>query len=226
MTYDVVKDLYLPFWVLIIGSLVVFLAQLSHKRETLAAVILAEINQILIDITSTIEYLSSDSHYWLSEGHVINTAPLDTSPPPRFYHAAIPELHLFRTAEVKKIFSFYQQYEKTENLKKNLFLRIREYANAAKPLDKKAVERLMVEKTRTVQSYLAILNSVTFPISKLKKLPDSYLVESTASIAQRINLLSSSQHMEVDKMCSPKHEPVKQAEPPKKEEQKEGDKKA
>ena len=196
MELDLITELYLPLWVLIFGSLLVFLVQLHHKRETMTTVLLAEINQLLGEMEVAKEYLADDSHYWLRQGETISTAPLDTAPPPRFYYAAIPELHLLRTKEVKKVFAFYQQYERTENLKKNLFQRIREYVDAAQPLDKSAIDRLLVEKKRVVSNYNAVLRSLNAPVTKIGSLPDFYEVESTASIARRINRISSTQQKE------------------------------
>lgn len=158
-------------------------------------------------------YLDSDEHYWLKEGVKITTAPLDTMPPPRFYNSAVTELYLLTKSEVEKVFEFYQQYEKTENLKKNLFLRIREYANSSKSLDRTDINRLKIERQRVVNNYKKILETIGAPISELQSLPSIYAVEQTASIARRVDNLVNAQVEEVA-MCSPKND--KRVKPPKK----------
>lgn len=179
--------LYLPLIALLIG----YLLQLRHKKQTIEVALVCEINLLLDDLETTRNYLVSKNHYWLKEGENITTAPLDTSPPSRFYQSITSELHLLSKKSVTKVLLFHYEYEKTQNLKNNLFKRIKEYSDKGEILNESAVKRLRLERNRVVNNIDIIRSSISSPLRRIGGLTTSYNVESTSEIAEKLNNISS-----------------------------------
>lgn len=184
---------YFPLFVAIVGSLIVYLAQLWLQRETIMDALLSEINLILAHAKETLDYLTQTDHYWLTTNHVLKRAPTDAKLTTSTFVALLPQAHLLGRSRVVKILHFYAHYERCENLKVSLFKHIRDHVDSKALLTEQDVRLLNIRRRRLCEGYQSLIGSPERAIHSLSDLSVEYSIPSTKEVASLINTAISPQ---------------------------------
>lgn len=179
--------LYLPLFVAIAGSLIVYLVQLWLQRVTIQDALLTEIRLILSHAREANEYLSQSDHYWLIANQVITRAPTDTSLTTNTLTALLPQSHILGRSQVIRVLHFYAHYERCENLKVSLFKHIRDHVDSKMSLTDMDVHLLDLRRARLCRGYQSLLGSPEREITSISSLPLDYSIPLAKEMATQVN---------------------------------------
>ena len=179
--------LYFPLFVLVLGSIVIYIIQVILQRSTIRDALLTEIKLILNHVRDTYDYLAQPDHYWLRANQVLTRAPTDTKLTTRTFSALLPQAHLLGKYQVIRILHFYAHYERCENLKISLFQHIRNHVESGTPLTEMDIHVLNIRRLRLCQGYQSLLGNPERVVDDIYSLSPDYSIPSTKEIAKHMN---------------------------------------
>ena len=172
----------------LITALLMFLLNLWFERSAVRATILTDMKNLLRRARETLEYLDSDSHYWLEVGRTLTRAPTDIPIQINSYQSLLPKLYLLGPGVLARILAFYSHYQYCDGLKGALFNHIKNHVESERPMSEADVQLLNLRRNRICMGMKSLLNAEDFVLrSRPGRLPDAYSIPSTKEVAALVN---------------------------------------
>lgn len=171
-----------------VGSLVVglslYLVSQVRQRAAVETALLVEINMMLDQARDYLRYFEQTSHPWLKVGEAQPEAPVFSAGRATVLAGSIPQLHLMRNADIRRVLAFYGHFQDAEKLIEILFARIAVVVTAKTTLTAEAAALTDGRRKRIVHALQNLLGGCAAPVRSIANMPSGYAMPSTLQTAR------------------------------------------
>jgi hypothetical protein len=179
------KLLLYPGVLALIAGVFAYVYQLIQKWSAVSAILETEINHLLGDARENLDFLDRPSHYWLTVGNTLKTAPKAFLPKYRVFDSIIKDLYILGRHKASKVLAFYEYHALCENLRQSLFEHIAALKDAKQALTQADVTLLHARLERCCDAYKGL--DRTYPQTvTLQVLRSKYQIPSTENVKKAL----------------------------------------
>ena len=169
-------------------ALLMFVLKIWFERSAIRAAIMTDMKNLLGRARDTLEYLDTDTHYWLKVGDTLTRAPTDVPVQINAYQSLLTKLYLLGPKTLTRILSFYSHYHYCDGLKVALFNNLKDHVEAKRPLEDTDVQILNARRERVCVGLKSLLDAEDAILrTRPTELPDAYPIPTTRETANLVN---------------------------------------